>query len=125
MNLFRSSISISIIFGVLLTWSILLAGILKRCCHAYKQKERFNQYDFFRKTFAVSKSVLVLHPIFWLVFLVPTIIQLLSLDSWIKWLFVCLLLIFLKAYRNGYTVHKYLTVDIVVQLIIACLFGLF
>lgn len=64
-------------------------------------------------------------PYFWLVFLVPTIIQLLSLDSWIKWLFVCLLLIFLKAYRDGYTVHKYLTVDIVVQLIIACLFGLF
>ncbi|MGK9378758.1 sensor histidine kinase [Melissococcus plutonius] len=64
-------------------------------------------------------------PYFWLVFLFPVVIQLFSLDTSIKWLFFILLVIFLKAYRDGYEVQKYLSVDIVIQSIVACLFGIF
>lgn len=64
-------------------------------------------------------------PYFWLVFLVPVVLSLLPLDSWDNWLFLLLLLVFLKAYRDGYEVQRTLTIDIWVQLFIACLFGIF
>lgn len=62
-------------------------------------------------------------PYFWLIFLVPTIIQVLLIQSITKWLLLALLFLFLKAYRDGYEVTRYLTLTISLQLLIASLFG--
>ncbi|MBE8848249.1 sensor histidine kinase [Enterococcus durans] len=63
-------------------------------------------------------------PYFWLVFLIPTIIQILPLDSAIQWLFMLMVVIFSKAYRDGYEVTRKLSLDIIVQLLIACFFSI-
>lgn len=78
----------------------------------------FEKHIFFPKRFGIA-------PYFWLVFLIPTIYSLFPLTSWFDWLFILLLVIFLKAYRDGYEVHKFLTGDVFLQLLIACLFGIF
>ena len=78
----------------------------------------FEKHIFFPKRFGIA-------PYFWLVFLIPTIYSLFPLNSWFDWLFILLLVIFLKAYRDGYEVHKFLTWDVFLQLLIACLFGIF
>ena len=54
----------------------------------------FEKHIFFPKRFGIA-------PYFWLVFLIPTIYSLFPLNSWFDWLFILLLVIFLKGFIGG------------------------
>ncbi|MHC5247154.1 sensor histidine kinase [Enterococcus sp. LJL90] len=81
-------------------------------------KKFFQQHILFPQRFGLM-------PYFILTFLIPTVIQLLPLDRPAKWFLAVLLLVFLKAYRDGYEVTEKLNIAIVLQLIIALIFGIF
>lgn len=78
----------------------------------------FEKHVLFPKRFGIA-------PYFWLAFMIPTIWQVLMLSDWRKWLAFLLMGLFLKAYRDGYEVSRYLTLHILLQLVIAAVFGVF
>jgi len=63
-------------------------------------------------------------PYYFLLFLIPVVLQVVAIGSWSKWLSLVGLLIFLKAYRDGFEITRLLNVDIGIQLIIALWFTL-
>lgn len=81
-------------------------------------KDFFIRHILFPKQFGYT-------PYYWLVFLLPTLIQIFTTPSWLMLcLYLVLLIIFLKNYRDAYVVSKTLTKQIIIQLIIALFFGI-
>lgn len=81
-------------------------------------KHFFTEHILFPKRFGLL-------PYFLLVFLIPNVSYFIPLDSVTKGIFFLLLLVFLKAYRDGYEVTKHLQYHFFIQLIISLLFGIF
>lgn len=80
--------------------------------------------DFFRKHILIPSSQ-GLMPYFFLIFMIPLITSLLPVDSWEKVLLFILLVVFLKAYRDGYLEDSPKKSLFTIQVVISIIFVLY
>ncbi|MDF0478994.1 sensor histidine kinase [Vagococcus sp. PNs007] len=80
-------------------------------------KQFFKRHILFPEKFGFT-------PYFWLLFLIPTIFSLFPINTTYRYFLIILLLIFIKAYRDAYTITTLLPLNILTQLLIAIFFGI-